>query len=57
MNSNNCNNDDNDNYSQNENTNDGILIYGKYCIIINKNIINYNDKLIFEILYCNIKIL
>ena len=39
------------------NTNDDILIYGKYGIIINKNIINYNDNLIFEILHCNIKIL
>ena len=39
------------------NTNDDILIYGKYGIIINKNIINYNDKLIFKILYGNIKIL
>ena len=37
------------------NTNDDILIYCKYGIIINKNIINYNAKLIFKILYCNIK--
>ena len=37
------------------NTNGGILIYGKYGIIINKNIINYNAKLIFKILFCNIK--
>ena len=57
MNDNNDDKDDDDDYSQNENANDGILIYGKYCIIINKNIINYNEKLMFKILYCNIKII
>ena len=40
----------NGNCSSSLNTNNGILIYGKYGIIINKNIINYNDKLIFKIL-------